>query len=202
MKKDANASYYEVNAEEYIGKTFSLDMSSSRAAFLKFIPAGGYILDVGFGSGRDSLYFGRAGYRVLGIDVVSAFVRHARELGIEAKEESVLDIAYEGLFDGVYASASLLHLEENELEEALLKIRKSLKSGGILYASFKYGVFAGFRDSRYYLDMTCERMKPILKKSGFEFLSYEMKEDEMGRGNKWIEFLAKRQTNPLESPAA
>ena len=197
MKKDTSASYYEANAEEYIGKTFSLDMSSSRDAFLRLIPAGGYILDVGFGSGRDSFYFSRAGYRVLGIDVVPSFVRHARELGIEAKEESVLDIAYESLFDGAYASASLLHLKENELEEALLRINRSLKAGGILYSSFKYGVFAGFRDSRYYLDMTYERMEPILKKAGFELLSCEMKEDKMGRGNKWIEFLAKRRTSHL-----
>ena len=192
MDKDASILYYESNAEGYIERTFSLDMSSSRASFLELIPPGGYILDVGFGSGRDSLCFKEAGYKVLGIDAVPSFVEHAKKLGIEAKEESVLDMGYKGVFDGVYASASLLHLKEAELEKALTKIKESLKKGGILYASFKYGDSAGMRDSRYYLDMTPERMEPILREAGFKPLSYEMKEDKMGRGNRWIEFLAEK----------
>ncbi len=192
MDKDASILYYESNAESYIERTFSLDMSSSRDFFLRLIPPGGCILDVGFGSGRDSLCFKEAGYKVLGIDVVPSFVEHARKLGLEAKEENVLDMGYKGLFDGVYASASLLHLKEAELERALTKIKESLKEGGVLYASFKYGDFAGMRDSRYYFDMTPLRMEPILRKAGLKPLSYETKEDKMGRGNKWIEFLGEK----------
>ena len=184
--------YYEEHANEYIEKTFDVDMSSPCDLFLKRIPEGGYILDVGFGSGRDSLYFKNRGYQVLGIDVVPAFVDHAKGLGLEAKLLSVLDLDYQNTFDGVYASASLLHLGVEELKAALKKIKESLKVGGILYMSFKYGTFAGFRDSRYYLDMTLETMKPILEEIGLDLLSTKIEDDRLGRGNRWIEFLARK----------
>ncbi len=185
-------SYYEEHAKAYIEKTFGADMSSSCDLFLKRIPKGAYILDAGFGSGRDSLYFKNCGYRVLGIDVVPAFVDHAKELGLEARLLNILDLDYQNAFDGVFASASLLHLNMDELRVALAKIKRSLKSGGILYMSFKYGTFAGFRDSRYYLDMTLERIKPILEEAGLDLLEAEIEEDKLGRENRWIGFLARK----------
>ncbi len=184
--------YYDEHASEYIEKTFDVDMSSPCDLFLKRIPKGGYVLDVGFGSGRDSLYFKNRGYRVLSIDVVPAFVDHAKDLGLETKLLSVLDLDYQDVFDGVFASASLLHLNSDELKVALAKIKRSLKSGGILYMSFKYGTFAGFRDSRYYLDMTLGAMKPILEEIGLNLLKTNVEEDKLGRNNRWIEFLARK----------
>ena len=56
--------YYQENAKEYIGKTINADMSSLYSKFEKYLRPGSKILDLGFGSGRDSLYFLSKGYEV------------------------------------------------------------------------------------------------------------------------------------------
>jgi hypothetical protein len=54
-------------------------------------------------------------------------------------------------FDGVWASACLLHVPRNELSGILGRIRRALKPSGVFYASYKIGGGEG-RDSlgRYY----------------------------------------------------
>ena len=41
--------YYNNHAEDFIASTFNADMSYCRERFLKYIPAGGKILDAGCG---------------------------------------------------------------------------------------------------------------------------------------------------------
>ncbi len=183
--------YYKKNAKEYIKKTFDVDMSSSYKEFLSYIPKGGKILDVGFGSGRDSLYFKKNGYDVLGIDVVDEFIEHGKELALNVKKEDILSITYKDEFDGIYCSASLLHLNREELILALKKIKDALKKDGVIYLSFKEGEFLGIRDDRYYQDMTLENMKGILSLSSLSLISYSRNEDKLNRGNTWISFIVK-----------
>ncbi len=65
-------SYYEQNAEQFFADTVDVDMSVLYARFLESIPAGGYILDAGCGSGRDSKAFASSGYRVAAFDASPA----------------------------------------------------------------------------------------------------------------------------------
>jgi SAM-dependent methyltransferase len=55
------------------------------------------------------------------------------------------------VYDGVWASACLLHVPKEELAGILARIHRALKPDGIFYASFKTGESDG-RDSlgRYY----------------------------------------------------
>lgn len=69
--------YYNQNAAQYIADTVEVDLSALRARFLVAIPAGGFILDAGCGSGRDSHAFLQQGYRVRtfdGAEVISTTV--------------------------------------------------------------------------------------------------------------------------------
>ena len=45
-----------------------------------------------------------------------------------------------------------------------LAVCPALKPQGILYMSFKYGVFEGERNGRYFLDFTEEKLEQLLKK--------------------------------------
>jgi len=63
------------------------------------------------------------------------------------------DIVWQERFDGIWASASLLHVALAELPDVLSRLARALRPGGILYASFKYG--SGERESsrRHFTDL-------------------------------------------------
>ena len=49
-----------------------------------------------------------------------------------------------------------------ELPAILQKVSDSLKSGGVLYLSFKYGDFAGWRNGRYFTNLTEETLQKLM----------------------------------------
>ena len=55
-------------------------------------------------------------------------------------------------YDGVWASACLLHVPRDELTGILKRIRRALRGNGVFYASFKIGEGDDGRDNlgRYY----------------------------------------------------
>lgn len=56
----------------------------------------------------------------------------------------------------------ILHLPIAELKVVFNKLAAALKINGIVYSSFKYGDFEGFRDDRYFIDMTEEKFINLL----------------------------------------
>ncbi|MCF0112982.1 MAG: class I SAM-dependent methyltransferase [Bacilli bacterium] len=160
MVKDTEK-YYQEHAYDYIQQTMELDMSPFYAAFESRVKEGGVILDVGCGSGRDSLHF-KERYQVYAIDTCPAFVEHAKELGVQADVLSVLDLDIKDKFDGIWACASLLHLKRNEIKKAFSILCDSLKKSGTLYASFKYGTYEGLRGGRHYTDFTEETIREVI----------------------------------------
>jgi SAM-dependent methyltransferase len=75
----------------------------------------------------------------------------SRRLGrpVEAMRFDELD-AHQA-YDGVWASACLLHVPRGELESILARIHRALKPSGVFYASFKIGEGDGRDDlGRYY----------------------------------------------------
>ncbi len=187
--------YYEDNAKEYIAKTKDADLSEEREELLNFMPPKGKILDVGFCSGRDSLAFKKLGYDVLSIDNCIDFYNYGVSLGLNAELLSIQDISYVDEFDGIWASASLLHCKYEELSDVLNKIYKAMKEDAAFYCSFKYGDFEGIRDERYYTDMTLDRMNELLKDTSLIMNKCWIKEDLMQREGKWINFILTKKDN-------
>ena len=156
-------SYYEKNAEKFIRDTASADMRSVREAFLAYIPEEGRILDLGCGSGRDSRAFLDAGYRVTSLDGSPALCRAAQLLtGQEVICSLFQEYRPEGLYDGIWACASLLHLSGEDLLYTVRKYAGALRSGGCFYMSFKKGDFSGERNGRFFTDLTKESLSDLL----------------------------------------
>lgn len=132
--------YYETNAASYIEETKNLDMSRFTSRFLRSIPEGGAILDAGCGSGRDALLFHKKGYRVTAFDGSKELVRLARKwTNLPIEHRSFHEMNEYAEYDGIWASASLLHLACDELPTVFSLLYRALKEQGILYASFKVG---------------------------------------------------------------
>ena len=121
-------------------------------AFMKKLPKGAHILDLGCGTGRDSKEFLENGFEVTACDGSPAMAAIAGEhTGLDVQVVEFSKMAWDQVFDGVWASASLLHVPRPALAGILGKVRAALKPGGLLYASFKAGDKDG-RDGlgRYY----------------------------------------------------
>lgn len=146
--------YYNNTAESYFNNTVKIDMSSLYAKFIKEIPVGGRILDVGCGSGRDSKYFIDNKFGVVPIDASVKMCEIASKyIGVKALNVNILELDYEMEFDGVWACASLLHIFREKQRDALKILVKALKIGGVLYASWKYGNTERFESDRSFCDM-------------------------------------------------
>lgn len=147
-------SYYEENAAAFAAGTKDVDFSAVEDVFLSFVKEGGRILDFGCGAGRDSAYFLSKGYEVEAIDGSEAMCRIAREnTGLEVKQMLFQDFHEVQAYDGIFACASLLHVEKAQLPDLFHRLEQALKDGGALYVSFKYGTFEGERDGRYFTDL-------------------------------------------------
>lgn len=157
--------YYDINALGFFESTFKVDMESLYQPFLRYLPDKAFILDLGCGSGRDTLAFNNKGYQVAATDYSKELVDKACQLtGINVRFESFYELSELNKYDGVWACASLLHCERKRLPEVLEKILKALKVNGICYMSFKYGAGDRYKDGRQFTDMDESQTQSLLKK--------------------------------------
>lgn len=158
--------YYNENAGDYINSTRNVEFTGMQDRFLGFLKQGGNVLDFGCGSGRDTKYFLEKGFQVDAVDGAIEFVKLASEYtGIQVKQMLFQELDADGIYDGIWACSSILHLPGKELEDVLGKMARALVSHGIVYTSFKYGDWEGERNGRYFTDMTEEKMKRMLDKT-------------------------------------
>lgn len=131
--------HYDRNAERFWQGTRDHDVAQNRAALLGAIEAPGpyRILDFGCGPGRDLRYFSELGHEAIGLDGSAALAALARaHSGCEVMVQDFLDITLTAnWFDGIFANASLFHVERAALPELLRRLHASLKPRGVLFSS-------------------------------------------------------------------
>ncbi len=138
MNKTLN--YYNSNSKEYIEKTLQGNTNNLFNNFLNNIKKGGKILDLGCGSGRDSLEFIKRGYKVTAVDGSKEIASIASKIiGQPVICSKFEDLKLEEKFDGIWACASLLHVNRKDIINVIKNISLNLKEDGIFYMSFKYG---------------------------------------------------------------
>ena len=169
---DKTLSFYNSNASSFIERTVAADVGTLRERFLKYIPQNGYVLDFGCGSGRDTKCFLEAGFRVDAVDGSEELCTAASEYsGVKVRCMDFFELDAEEQYDGIWACASVLHVEKDRLPELFRIMADALKPGGVMYLSFKYGDFSGTREGRHFTDLTEKSFREILVR--FEDLSIE-----------------------------
>ncbi|MHB8135852.1 MAG: class I SAM-dependent methyltransferase [Anaerolineaceae bacterium] len=193
--KNPNIEFYDNHADEYASQTFLMDMSEVIKEFLTYIPKGGTILDAGCGSGRDSLYFLQQGYQVMAFDASIKMTRIARKnTGLAVLNLRFQDMNYDKMFDGVWACASLLHIEKIELNSIFQRIFQSLKQDGIFFSSFKYGTGKLLTKGRSFTMVNEIDLKNILKANpGFELVKTWNNTTTLGRqSTNWYNIILRK----------
>lgn len=185
--------YYDKNSDAFVKSTVNVDFSEAQNVFLDYIKDGGAILDFGCGSGRDTKYFLNKGYKVSACDGSESMCRAASiYTGIEVKHMYFDELDSKNQYDGIWACSSILHLNRDELDDVIIKIKGALKSCGVMYASFKYGDGEKERNGRFFTDMNEELVKEWIDKAGMKVLKVWISSDVRdGRENeRWINVVA------------
>ncbi|MDF2801454.1 MAG: Methyltransferase type 11 [Anaerocolumna sp.] len=188
--------YYNKYANLYFESTVDIDMGETLDKFTTHLPEAGEILDLGCGSGRDSLILIEHGFDVTAVDGSKELSELASiHIGQDVLTMEFDQLDFHEVFDGIWACASLLHIPSEELENIFKKVILGLKSGGVLYMSFKHGDFSGFRNGRYFNDFKTKTMKDFLSRfEELEILDIWKSEDtksESGDG-LWLNVLVKK----------
>lgn len=147
--------YYDTNAKEFVEGTLNVDFKATQDKFINKLPAKGYILDFGCGSGRDTKYFLAKDFNVDAIDGSIELCKIASEYtNIKVRHMYFNELSIVNKYDGIWACSSILHLSLDDLVDVFKRMSKALKDEGIIYTSFKYGDFSGERNGRFFTDMT------------------------------------------------
>jgi len=109
---------------------------AERAGFLRWLQRENCraLLELGAGTGQDSLYFAAAGLDVVATDLSPDMAAACRAKGLRAV---VTDFAAPGFaagsFDAVHAMNCLLHVPTSELPRVLAAIKDVLRPGGLFF---------------------------------------------------------------------
>lgn len=143
--------FYDKNAHEFYNNTVNVDMSEHYRRFEKYLLTGSTILDAGCGSGRDSLYFLSQGYNVSAFDASEEMVKLSSKLtGLSVQHAKFEDVNFDVKFNGIWASASLLHVDRGSIMDILQRLTAMINKGGVLFMSFKYGDKVYQKDDRLF----------------------------------------------------
>jgi SAM-dependent methyltransferase len=195
---------YDAAASEYDAATGDLP-ANVRAALDRFasrLPAGARVLEIGSGSGRDARALEEAGLSVRRTDITPAFVHLLREAGYDA---DVVDPAVDDLTDpaapgtpyaGVWAEASLLHVDRDELPLVLSRLADATTPGGALFLALKEGdgedwsIHGNVTAPRFFTYWREEPLRSALSGAGWHVESVE---HHAGlRGESWLQATAVR----------
>lgn len=191
--------YYNKNSEEYFNSTLNVDMTNTYKEFLKLVPEGGKILDLGCGSGRDSMNFMKLGYEVIAVDGAKKLAKRASVLlGKEVIVSTFEELELKEKFHGIWACASLLHIKREDLKIVLNNLYNNLDDNGVFYMSFKYGEKEYVDDkNRYFNCFTDESIISFINENTkYNILGLYITEDKLGRVNevKWVNLICNKKS--------
>ena len=110
--------YFNEKAQKCFDDAFTITEHANQDRFLSYLKPGAELLDFGCGSGRDTAYFREKGFAVTSTDGAAELARLASaylQAPVKVMEFNELD--EEDRYDGIYAMASIMHLEYEKLLE-------------------------------------------------------------------------------------
>ena len=156
--------YYNRYAVPYYEETVDASMEEVMKPFVELLSEeseNAEVLDLGCGSGRDTLLLEEYGFYVTPMD-------GSEEMCKLAEVNTVLQMTYDEMefddvFDGIWACASLIHLTEDEMRKVMKKLVQALKENGVLYFSVHRGDRDGIYHGRYFHDYNRRELQSLME---------------------------------------
>ena len=186
---------YETQSSEYLENVTKEHPSKSLKYFAANLPEKSNVLDYGCGPGLSAEYLAKLGHNVIAFDasqnMLELVPKHAR---IRCYQATFDTFSENEIFDGIWASFSLLHAKRRDFPRLLASIRGALKPDGIFSIGLKLGT-GEKRDElgRRYTYVSQNELDQLLKSSGFNVFDHILGKDIGLDGvmSKWIFAYAK-----------
>ena len=184
--KNITIETYDKSFKSYKELTKNKHAAEMSKDFIKLLKKNSLILDLGCGPGRDAKIFSNNGFKVIGIDLSKKMINECKK-NVKNADFYLMDICdlkfKNNYFDGIWASASLLHVPKKEILKALKESYRVLKKEGIMYVSVKKGKGETLKpDERYHglkkfwAFYSEKEIKQKLIKAGFKIIDLKIKE--------------------------
>jgi hypothetical protein len=139
---DLTLSFYNTNAEQYAADEGT--PNPRLFSFLDLCRPNGKVLELGTGGGVDAAAIIEKGFDLDATDGSCELAAIAsRRIGQPVRTMLFNELNAVGIYDGIYACASLTHIPRSELVSVIKKIHRALSETGVVWASFKAGAEEG-----------------------------------------------------------
>jgi SAM-dependent methyltransferase len=165
--------------------------------FQELVPIG-KILEIGCAAGRDGEELAKMGYGYVGTDVSKKLVQLAKKNhpDLDFRAVSIYELDFPQKFDGFWCVATLVHIPNKRINEALQAIKRNLKPGAIGYLTVKEGSGQHLEkkidldgEGRLFSYWQNDEFKEALNRNGFEVVAQNYKPH--SARSKWLTFLVK-----------
>lgn len=182
---------YEGYARQYdaLGDHPAPDVEDALRRLVQCIPPGASVLEIGSGPGREADFIESLGVVVRRTDAAQAFLDVQAERGRKGQLLNVMIDELGGPYHAVLALCVLIHVDREQIDPVLQKIRRALEPGGALLVSLRTG--EGETSGNYHtVYWTRDRFAARLAAAGlavdWDALTVDSDNDE------WVTFLARR----------
>lgn len=148
------------------------------------------LLEIGAGTGQDSLFFMENGLNVTAVDLSESHITKCTEKGINAHIMDFSNMTFEdNHFDCIYAMNCLLHVPNDEIKNVLTELSRVTKDTGYMFFC-QYGTTAincdesirnnNEKGDRFFCFRSFEFFKKIIKSVGLDIIqsdSFDVGED-------------------------
>ncbi len=188
----ATVAAYDGDATPYSDATW--EMNDEVRAELDWLAdavgAGASVLEIGSAGGRDAIQLEDRGLTVRRTDITPAFVELMRSRGYDAEVLDPLTDELGGPYDGVWASACLLHVAREDLPTVLRNLAGATRPGGALAMSLKEGdgeewsVHGHVREPRRFVYWREAPLRAVLTEAGWRVKG--LAHGVGGNGQEWM----------------
>jgi SAM-dependent methyltransferase len=201
--QQATVEAYAEDAAAYRDATANLNEVSARLAdtFAAGLPDGARVLEIGSGGGRDALALEARGLSVRRTDITPAFVELLRAAGHDADlldplKDDLADPARAAPYDGVWASACLLHVARADLQPVLRRLAEATAPDGLFHLALKEGDGEGWSthgsiaNPRHFTYWREAPLRAVLDESGW--VVTDLGRHSPANGQVWLDVFARR----------
>lgn len=171
MSVDAKTiAVYDARAADYARLNQGLQGYDGLVAFCSALPKSAKILDLGCGPGHYAGFMAAQGCQVDAVDASAEMVKlAATHSGVQARKATFDDISGRGIYDGIWASFSLLHAPRADFPRHLAALHRACKPNAVFIISMKLGTDTA-RDTieRFYTYYQEDELLTHLTTAGFK----------------------------------